>query len=128
MGELHVTGAQSWDRELALAVCDGEPMFLVKVEKRWAVSRQKMRYERKWNSHVFSFFSEQEEKDPAWVETQSWALVEHPAGELAVSWNRSVDNRLSPADDPERVFTQVGTGKLRKTDADCEMFRKRPQG
>ncbi|MCG2591816.1 hypothetical protein LZ009_03390 [Ramlibacter sp. XY19] len=119
-----IDGELSGTKEIVFSVCDGVPSFFWKRDKGYALGLASYRYERSGTSHVFSFVKAQAESNPAWIETQSMALVEEPAGVLTASWSRTVSNPRTDAGDPERVFAQVAIGQLRKTSDDCGRFRR----
>ena len=126
VGEIHWSasfpaddGKTSGSKEIGLINCDGEPEFYWKEDEGYLKSTAKYEYVQNRTTHVLSFVTQPRGDDPPWIETQSWALVEVPPDGLAFSWSRSVNNRLSEVDDPERAFNQVGFGLLRKKSDDC---------
>jgi len=113
-------GRTSGSKEIAFVNCDGEPEFYWKEGDDYLKSTAKYDYVRNRTTHVLSFVTQEQGDDPRWIETQSWSLVEVPPDILFFNWSRSVDNRLSEPDDPERAFSQVGFGRLTKTPEGCE--------
>jgi hypothetical protein len=113
-------GKTSGAKEIGFVNCDVGPEFYWKEGDGYIKGNVKWQYLHNRTTHLFFVVTQEKSDDPSWIEAQSWTLVELPPDEIAFSWSRSVDNRHSTPDDPERTFSQVGFGRLTRTSEGCE--------
>jgi hypothetical protein len=106
--------------EILIAACGGKLQLLVPNEggsfRRWG---EKYTPVSGIDSHLF-YFIKAASKQPYWVDTQTYVLLEIDSKSAKFQWSRAVNNRDLDKSAANRYFFTYGTADLKRTSAECD--------
>jgi hypothetical protein len=113
---LEKESTDSW--EIVFSACKGEVKFWASDLEGGYTNLGKFTGSSLPDTHFFHVVRANE-KQPGWVEIQTYSLVELDAERAVVAWTRAVNNR-NLKEGAERYFLSRGTTQLTRVDNPCD--------
>lgn len=106
--------------QLALAACSGEVrVWTQRPDGTFGSPLHGYLIDSNVQSHAIHFV-DAAEKQPDWVEIQTFTMLEIDDNRAVIQWTRAVNNRDLPATDRIRTFFYHGIGKLKRISTVCQ--------